>query len=367
MNNKIETNILVIGKSGVGKSSLINYIFDEPIMKTGTGKPVTEKGIFTNKLHVSDNFIVNLSDTWGLEANKAPEWKGLIEGVVKENDAKSISEWFHTIFFCFSAKSARIEDFEKEIIKNLINEGNNIIVILTHCDTNNVAQSIIEMSKELNKVGIKNENIIKVCNIEKKLLGGKITQPFGKEEILNSIKINLWLTICNKLPNIIDEIIDRGLNSWYNKSVEYAENNITWFNSQSNKKLEEISEKIKSLLNNELINLSIRIENKYKEAEVFYTTLIKNYNFVNLNKDYYTTSTISLDFTLDFQDKLVENIGFYILSFIPLAIFFIPSVNKSHRIETIQNRLDSVKINISKDLKIKNKIEIDKMKRMVVQ
>lgn len=36
--DKIKTNILIAGKSGVGKSSLLNYIFGEEVSPTGGGK-----------------------------------------------------------------------------------------------------------------------------------------------------------------------------------------------------------------------------------------------------------------------------------------------------------------------------------------
>ena len=36
--DKIKTNILIAGKSGVGKSSLLNYIFGEEVAETGAGK-----------------------------------------------------------------------------------------------------------------------------------------------------------------------------------------------------------------------------------------------------------------------------------------------------------------------------------------
>ena len=44
--DKIKTNILIAGKSGVGKSSLLNYIFGEEVAETGAGKPVTTEYLF---------------------------------------------------------------------------------------------------------------------------------------------------------------------------------------------------------------------------------------------------------------------------------------------------------------------------------
>ena len=40
--NQEPVSIMVVGKTGVGKSTLINNIFREPLAKVGVGRPVTK-------------------------------------------------------------------------------------------------------------------------------------------------------------------------------------------------------------------------------------------------------------------------------------------------------------------------------------
>lgn len=49
--NNESTNVLIIGKSGVGKSSLVNYLFGKELQPVGVGAPVTKMEIkeFTYK------------------------------------------------------------------------------------------------------------------------------------------------------------------------------------------------------------------------------------------------------------------------------------------------------------------------------
>ena len=56
-------NLAVLGKTGVGKSTLVNAIFGEEVAETGIGKPVTEG----SHLYLTRSGALGLYDTRGLE------------------------------------------------------------------------------------------------------------------------------------------------------------------------------------------------------------------------------------------------------------------------------------------------------------
>ena len=187
----LSTNVLVIGKSGVGKSSLLNYLFKKQIQETGTGEPVTEKGIFPFDYQYNDSFKICIYDTWGLEPDNIRDWKKLIMDEVEEHDKQHVSEWFNTIIFCLSANSDRVEDFEADIIKALVKENNQMVIVITHCQNENDERSIIMKKRVLALTCVKDNQVVFVSNVEKKLIGKKVTK-FGREKIFTVIVRNLW-------------------------------------------------------------------------------------------------------------------------------------------------------------------------------
>ena len=73
-----------MGKTGTGKSTLLNYLCDKKIADPGTGKPVTGEGIYEYKVNINDQ-EVRLFDSWGIEAGKTEKWKQLIADALKEH------------------------------------------------------------------------------------------------------------------------------------------------------------------------------------------------------------------------------------------------------------------------------------------
>ncbi len=198
----ITTNILIIGQTGVGKSSLLNYLFDAELQETGVGKPITERGIYPHKYQVHDELEAVVYDTWGLEEDHAEEWETLITEELKKHDSVRIADWFHTVFFCVSAARARIGDFELGLVKRIRESGCHIMGVITNAGNPGAQQTVKDMTGTLLGAGFAKEDILPVSSVEKKTFAGTV-EKFGREALLSGIRDNLWKTICQKLPVLL--------------------------------------------------------------------------------------------------------------------------------------------------------------------
>lgn len=129
-------NIMVVGKTGVGKSTLINSVFRENVCEVGIGERVS------TKLHrvTKKNFPLVVYDTRGLELKKEvqDEVRAGVAKVIKDSYAThDINEAIHCIWYCINAASNRVEDTELEWIEEISSEAGSynvpIIVVLTQC------------------------------------------------------------------------------------------------------------------------------------------------------------------------------------------------------------------------------------------
>lgn len=126
MKNLNPVNILVLGKSGVGKSTLINTIFREKIAATGMGKPVTKHLQKVSRKDVP----ITIYDSKGLElsAEVQKEVHKEIFSLIEDNKKKK--EKIHLAYYCIQASSSRIEDTEIELIEE-ISKKIPVIIVLT--------------------------------------------------------------------------------------------------------------------------------------------------------------------------------------------------------------------------------------------
>ncbi|MCQ2517403.1 MAG: GTPase domain-containing protein [Lachnospiraceae bacterium] len=326
MAEKLTTNVLIIGKSGAGKSSLVNYLFDRKIEATGSGAPVTGEGIYCHEYEFDENTTVNIYDTWGLEADKAERWRKLVEGEIKKHDAMSIKDWFHTIIYCINANADRIEDFETDFISDLVSTGNNLLVVLTHCDYASSKTTVEGIRKVLGEKGLADDNIIEACNESKVLLSGRKTERFGREEIWHKIKQSLWNKIVEKIPSDLRREAFAELEKGRRECFATVDRNIGFFTMHSNRKFSKINAGCNEIMNECMVNIRALYTVKINEAIDFYVELYNRFlpeNTGDRSASIYKSEK-GLEFGMDSKDKFNENMTVLLMEMIPLVNVVVP-------------------------------------------
>ncbi|MDO4775375.1 MAG: 50S ribosome-binding GTPase [Aerococcaceae bacterium] len=120
-------NIIVAGKTGSGKSTLINALFRENIAQTGIGQPITQELIRLTK----EGVPLTLYDTRGLELNQEVQQQVQADllGLIVTQQDKGEREAIHVVYYCINAMGSRIEPFEIELIQTLATKVPVILVV----------------------------------------------------------------------------------------------------------------------------------------------------------------------------------------------------------------------------------------------
>ena len=124
-------NLIIAGKTGVGKSTLINAAFREDITNTGIGAPVTDEGDV--RWYEKKDFPLRIYDTIGLELDEEKRKRSL-EMIKKVcQDAKRSNDpdkFIHVMWYCVASDSDRLEKCEADYI-NSVSEEVDVVLVIT--------------------------------------------------------------------------------------------------------------------------------------------------------------------------------------------------------------------------------------------
>lgn len=120
--------ILVAGKTGTGKSSLINAVFGKETCKTGSGTPITQN---IEEFSTQDS-IITLIDSKGLELE---DYKNILDELLSyinnKNSSDNPFDHVNLCWLCIDYQGKRVENAELKLYDALKNIGVKVIVVLT--------------------------------------------------------------------------------------------------------------------------------------------------------------------------------------------------------------------------------------------
>lgn len=134
-------NIIIAGKSGVGKSTLINAAFGAELAQTGIGRPVTDK----ISLIETASSPIRIYDTVGLELNPLAQWKSqlAINKIVKQSrKTEKIEDDIHCLWYCINATGRRVDGEELKFMKHFMDLQIPVILVLTNAASKQDAQDL---------------------------------------------------------------------------------------------------------------------------------------------------------------------------------------------------------------------------------
>ena len=121
------------GKTGVGKSTLINAVFRGELARTGAGKPVTS----TTQEFTRPGHPLTIIDTRGLEVADYEASRRELDALIRERGAAADQErHIHIAWLCIQDSSHRVEDAEIALCNMLADAGIPVITVLTKARKN---------------------------------------------------------------------------------------------------------------------------------------------------------------------------------------------------------------------------------------
>lgn len=120
--------ILVAGKTGIGKSTLLNAVFGKEMADVGVGRPITQD----IKEYKSEHVPLTIIDSKGIENKDYETIVGELSSYIQKcANSGDEADAINVAWYCVSAPGARFEPADEAVIKAIGATGIPVIVVLT--------------------------------------------------------------------------------------------------------------------------------------------------------------------------------------------------------------------------------------------
>jgi uncharacterized protein (DUF697 family) len=188
LRGKTRLNVMLAGRVGVGKSTLVNAIFGAPIAPTGVGSSITQ----SVQRYVRSNLPISVYDTPGIELGVEAEliaktYLAEITRQMGDDDTR-----VHFCLYCVRTRDERFEKVESEIVRALAKDVL-VALVLTQCPTPDDARAV-KFARYL-------------TSLELPVLDGRCFMTLAEEDSVAGVRLSpfglpdLVSSICHQLPD----------------------------------------------------------------------------------------------------------------------------------------------------------------------
>lgn len=176
-------NVFLVGRAGVGKSTLVNAVFDGNLARVGQGRPVTRQ----TRVYTRPGIPLSLYDNRGLEMS---EFKAIMadqERFIREaNHDSDANRHIHVGWVCIPEDLRRVEDAEIDMARMLAAHMP-VIAVITKARADRGFEAVVR------KLLPQARAVIRVRALREQLDDGYALEPFGLDDLV--------ATTCDLFPD----------------------------------------------------------------------------------------------------------------------------------------------------------------------
>jgi predicted GTPase len=118
-------NILLLGNTGAGKSSLTNQVFGSEVTKSGVGRSITQKFVsFESKDHQ-----LRIYDSKGIEIGNYKEFCEQLEYFLKQQETIHYQEHIHCVWILVDGAQSRVDTHWKQLCDTILKKYSILFII----------------------------------------------------------------------------------------------------------------------------------------------------------------------------------------------------------------------------------------------